>query len=64
MRLDENEKGFGGMRNLQSVEFILDIGSRRDRTIEFDQRLSEIVGDLDVLEPIKRRDRELRSIDL
>ena len=51
-------------RNLHSVELILDLGSGRNRTVEFDQRLGEITGELDVVESTKRGDRELGSIDL
>lgn len=36
----------------------------RDRTVELDQRLSKIVGELDVLERIEGRDRKLGSVDL
>jgi len=54
-------KGIGG---LHSVELFLDFCNSGDRTVELDQRLGKIIGDLDILEPIKRRDRELGSGDV
>jgi len=50
--------------DLHSVEFCLDLGSGGDGTVELDQRLGKIIGDLDVLEPIERRDSELGNGDV
>ena len=55
---------FEAITSLQSIELILDLGRGRDRTIEFDQRLGEIIGDRDVLESIKRGNTELGGGDL
>ena len=50
--------------NLHSIEFILNLCNAGDRTVELDQRLGKIVRDLDVLEPIERRNGELGSGDV
>jgi hypothetical protein len=50
--------------NLHSVELFLNLCNSGDRTVELDQRLGEVIGDLDVLEPVKRRDRELGNGDV
>jgi len=62
-----NEGGnFSGksVGNLHSIEFFLNLCNGGDRTVELGQRLGKIIGDLDILEPIKRRDRELGSGDV
>lgn len=50
--------------DLHSIELVLDICNGGDRAVELDQRLGEIIGDLDVLESIKRRDSELGGGDV
>lgn len=50
--------------NLHGIELVLDICNGRDRTVELDQRLGEIIGNLDILEPIERRYGELGNGDI